>query len=285
MILARRLFPTSLPTILMLIVGCGRDAASPPKPVTSETTIETVKVDSEVLQKEIATQLTKQMELQEADLEKRQLILLIDGIRDEAHYAAIEEKAAKLLDKQGNYSMVTKGGPGGTTHIAISPITDVDKTIEKIDFGAVVAFDPDTRTLVINASSMPKPRPADGWPGSKGVQEFLGRKMASWAAKSADKSMLKSNGPMKTVVVAYPGSTSENPWADAIDDRLTKYGKDNKVEIHHVYTYAANREFRVATLGPVEDMAKLVKILGDDVSWADETHRAIVLERPKKAEK
>jgi hypothetical protein len=257
-----------------LAIGCDpRDAPLPPKPTPPPA-----KADVEAIQQDIAAQISKQLEKRHEDLEKQKLILLITGVRDDAQRKSIKDKAATLLGQKDNYSIVTKGAPGGCDYISISPIADVEATAGKIDFGEILAVDVEKRTIAINAAAAPTSRPADGWPGPKNLKQFVGRNMAGWAVEAANEHLRKKHGSEMVAVVAYPGYTSENAWADGVDARLNEFCKQSKTEITYSYTFAGQREFRVATLGPVKDLTQLLAILNKDIEWADEARRAVILE-------
>ena len=206
--------------LLAFLFGCGRNSIPPepaPKPAAGPTSTKDARQDEVAPVEQIGSQISKQLEKSFKDLEQRKLVLLIDGIRDDKQWESIKEQAQKLVDANaGNRSVVTKGGYGDSYLIEVSPVSDLESTLTKIKFGAIVGVDPGKRTAVVDVASQTVSRPEAGWPGPPAVRQFIGRKMAAWALLAADKDLIKKLGPEKTVVVCYPGSTTPDTWSDSI---------------------------------------------------------------------
>jgi hypothetical protein len=261
--------------VACLLFGCGRNSGNNPAPPSAVT------ADTQQLAAEIDKQLAEQMEQRNLDLEKQKLILLVDGIRDIEHKESVSTSVERLINTEsGNWSVASKGGYGHSSFISISPVADVEAAAAKIDFGTVLAVDCEQRTIVVDAGAKPIARPAAGWPGARGVREFIGRKTAAWAVENAAEDLIQEVGAEKALIVCYPGSTDEDAWSDASDAQLQELATKHEGSVRTTCAYPSQGDCRIATIGPIASVPEFVEALAPSVLWTDEKLRVIVLERP-----
>ncbi len=261
--------------VTCLFIGCGKDAVNTP------ATVPALNIDSEELAREINKQMAEQFDKRAVDLEKGKLILLVDGIRDREHSDQIQESVETLLDKGlGNWQVMTKGGFKNCMNMEVSPIADLEAAAAKISFGAVLGLDVEQRTMVVDANASATPRPDSGWPGADAIRGWKGRKLADGFMKDA-KTSFEKLAAEDAMIVGYPQrSHDDDAWASSIDTQLGELASTLKAEVSILYSYFYEEDYRIATVGPVANPDDIVKALGDQILWKDESQRVIVLKRP-----
>jgi len=259
-----------------LLTGC-RDKAANSPPANPSSNV-TVTIDGQQFAKAIEEHFTEQMKERQAALEQSNLILLIDGLRDQEHRIRIQSRAEALLDKNsGNWQVSTTGGYGSCHKIQVSPVADVEAAAARIDFGAVLGVDIAKRTIVVNVESDATPRPETGWPGADAVRAYIGRQLGSSFAKDA-KLKRKTAEIGDAVVIGYPRDSDNGEWAQAIDVKLQKMAAEQQARVVTVDSCQTLDPYRVAIIEPIADPAAIVAALGGNVLWNDEAQRLIVLQ-------
>lgn len=270
--------PVGILLALCLVTGC-RDKADN-NPTVNPPFNATVTIDGQQLAKAMEVQFAEQMKKRMADLERTNLILLIDGQRDQEHRTQIQSRAEALLDKSsGNWHVSTMGGYGSCYKIQISPVADVEVAAAKIDFGAVLAVDIVKRTIVVDVGAEAAPRPKTGWPGADAVRAYIGRQLGSSFAKDASFKRKKAELG-DSVVVGYPRESAEDEWAKGIDMQLQKLAAEQQAKVVTVDSYQTLDPYRVAILEPIADPAAITAALANEVQWHDESERLLVLQSP-----
>jgi hypothetical protein len=141
------------------------------------------------------------------DPESQAVSFLVDGMRAPDD----QDRLARIL--------TSLSGPGAECiargayeqqdcYFRVRPISDLQAAVEKIEFGHVLAVDPTDRVVLVDLLGKPAPKPADGWPGAKIIDEYVLRKTVTWAARYARHDWVvhhdwaKKFGPENIVVVA-----------------------------------------------------------------------------------
>jgi hypothetical protein len=202
---------------------------------------------------------------------------LIDGVRDAEHERRLSAKVQALRDAgAASHNYGHKGAYyDADTFFEVSPVSDLEAAAAKVDFGRVLAVDPATRVLLIDAAAKPTPRPAEGWPGSEALDAYAVRKSAVFAAKQAYEERVKKFGREKVVVVCMP----EQPGpADAHPIVVKLRGLAPETTATPFPGFGPQQKnFTYATVAPIENMEDVVKVLAGEPILAVDKERRIVL--------
>lgn len=272
------------------LAGCGR-APSPPSPVSAPSgpsvasTPETSgdpqpppNSTDEPIARQIERQISEQLDKVSKNLEEKRLTLLVHGVRDREQWSVLRDKIEKLIDEGDSRSIANKQGYGDGYLVHISPVDDLSAAADQIDFGGIVAVDPDERTIVVDVSRPAASRPESGWPGKEALKVFLQVQAAQWVAKEADEEVVRQHGRERVLVVAM-FSTSDDPgWAEPFDSVLRKLPDGIQRTISYPTYGPDSQNAAVATLGPAENFVEVRDGLGQNVVYADEQLRVIIVQ-------
>jgi hypothetical protein len=264
--------------LIGLATGCSCSPTPAPPPTASNQEVE------EAVAKSLE-ELGKQVEATDKDLKQKAVSFLIDGVRDNEHERELFTKVQQLEDAGAKSNSVLSGAGyyQKDNYFRISPISDIEAAAAKIDFGRVLALDPANRIILLDASAEPAPRPAQGWPGAKTLDEYVIRKTMSWAAMQAEAGLIKKFGREKVIVVYLPEAVQDTPGVSPSPEKHPLILKLRELAPETLASTfpgfgPQGKHFVVATVAPVEKLDDAVQALGGAaLLGADEQQRVILV--------
>ncbi len=198
--------------------------------------------------------------------------------------ADLVAKLAALADDEGGKDGVivarqeiNRGGQAFAYPRVKVGIKDLEAAAAKIDFGRVVALDPANRIVVVDVSAKPVPRPAEGWPGAKAVEQYVIRKTAIFAARHAHADSVKKFGRDKVVVVFLPDQHGSALADSPVLQKLRKIAPETMTTSIEKFG-PKYKGVTLATVAPVQDVGDVVTALeGTTVLSADKERRVVLL--------
>ncbi|MBS0262630.1 MAG: hypothetical protein JSS02_11820 [Planctomycetes bacterium] len=232
-------------------------------------------------------ELGKQLEATDLALKQKAVSFLIDGVRDNEHERELFSKVQHLEDLGTKSNSVSSRGAyyQHDTFFQISPISDIEAAAAKIDFGLVLAVDLSDRVVFVDAAAKPAPRPANGWPDGKAIDEYILRKTSTWAATQVDASLVQKFGREKVVVVHFPEEPPETPGLSPSPDQhrlvrtLRSLAPDTSASSFPGFG-PKGKNFVSATVAPIADVADVLKTLDNTTILAVDEQRRVILIGP-----
>jgi hypothetical protein len=264
-----------LPGLLLacLVLGCNQ--RPPPSGPVARAPVVDEKPIAEIVKDE-TDDVTKQIDAAAAALEQQAVSFLIDGARDGQHANELFAKVHGLTDAGTKQPTAhARGGYGNGMYFRISPISDIEAAAAKVDFGLVVAVDPVERIILMDASAKPAPRPPQGWPGTKAIDQYVVRKTALQFERYP-KDLIKQFGRDKVVVVCLPFPGNQHTLK-----RLSTLAPDTYAAEYFPGSGPQQTIFMFYAVAPVAKVSDVVKLLDDVGSLTvDEERRIIIVDLP-----
>ena len=266
-----------VPLLGCLLLGCNGSRPAPPPAELNKAVEEAVSRGFD--------EIGKQLDATDKDLKQKAVSFLIEGVRDNEHERELFSQVQRLEDAGTKSNSVSSGGGyyQKDIYFRISPISDMEAAAARIDFGLVLAVDPTDRVVLVDASAKLAPRPAQGWPGAKAIDDYVVRKTATWAVTQVGADLVKKFGTENVVVVHMPEEPRETPGVSLSPD---KHPLVAKLRTLAPETLASNfpgfgpkgKNFVTATVAPIQKLDDVVKALdGAEILAVDEQRRVILI--------
>lgn len=263
-------------TTCLFLIGCTCFGCSP---ATSDPSADKTRESVDKALDKVGSEIHKQRETVKMELRERAVSFLVDGLHDDQHIRALYSKIEALSDPGAdNHSFKNCGAYyQSDTCFFTSPITDMETAVANIDFGLVLAVDPNHRVVLIDVSEESNPRPFKDQPGAEVIKEYVLRKTATFAASRVDTRLVERFGGDNVVVVWMPDQPGTNPKSQPVVTHLRELAPETRAANYTGFG-PRNSSFAVATVAPVNEFSQVVEALeGETILAADEEQRVVIL--------